>query len=179
MGLQDGRRPDLHVLSSLGRAVAVAAGVAFADQLSKVWATGRLSPGPCTPESCFDIFWTLRFHLHFNPGASFSTGPGLGRLFGAIAIVMTVVIFRMAAQATDLRSPLLLGAIAGGAVGNLIDRIVRAEDGILSGHVVDFIDFQWWPIFNIADAGIVVGVVSLILMQLFLPDDKEVVPSDG
>jgi signal peptidase II len=92
---------------------------------------------------------------------------------------MTVVIFRMAAQATDLRSPLLLGAIAGGAVGNLIDRVVRAEDGILSGHVVDFIDFQWWPIFNIADAGIVVGVVSLILMQLFLPDDKEVVPSDG
>lgn len=157
--LADGRR-------ALTTAVVVATVVAFLDQVTKQWAVGRLEAGPCTPETCIDVIGSLRFHLHFNPGASFSTGAGFGRLFGLIAIVMTVVLLRMAAGATDRATPILFGVIAGGAVGNLIDRVVRADDGPLSGEVVDFIDLQWWPIFNIADAGIVIGVLSVIVAQL-------------
>lgn len=184
MGLEDRGRPDFDFLSlavsdltsgrrALATAMSVALGVVVLDQITKRWAVGRLETGPCTPETCIDVIGSLRFHLHFNPGASFSTGAGLGRLFGVIAIVMTVVLLRMAAGATDRATPILFGAIAGGAVGNLIDRLVRAEDGFLSGEVVDFIDLQWWPIFNIADAAIVVGVLSVIVVQLLMGDDEQ------
>ena len=61
--------------------------------------------------------------------------------------------------------------VAGGAIGNLIDRIVRADSGPLSGAVVDFIDWHaygyHWPVFNIADAGITLGVGVLIAESLF------------
>ena len=141
------------------------------DQLSKAWAVANLSVGPCTPDTCIDVFWTLRFRLHFNRGASFTTGTGLGPLFGVIAIVMSLFLFRTASRLPVSRRgagrPLaaLLGLVAGGAIGNLIDRIVRAESGPLSGAVVDFIDLQWWPIFNVADMAIVGGVITLILGQ--------------
>ncbi|MEM7010913.1 MAG: signal peptidase II [Verrucomicrobiota bacterium] len=57
--------------------------------------------------------------------------------------------------------------MGGGAIGNLIDRMVRAEDGIATGKVIDFIDFQWWPIFNVADMGVVVGVICFIVYSMF------------
>jgi signal peptidase II len=48
-------------------------------------------------------------------------------------------------------------------VANLIDRVFRAHDGLLSGAVVDFVDLQWWPVFNLADAVIVVGGILMVL----------------
>ena len=60
-------------------------------------------------------------------------------------------------------SPVLLGMVLGGAVGNLADRVARAGDGFLGGAVVDFIDLQWWPVFNAADSAIVVAGVILVL----------------
>ena len=53
---------------------------------------------------------------------------------------------------------------------NTINRFVRGE-GILDGAVVDFIDFSFWPAFNIADSGITVGVVILVLASFFPPDE--------
>ena len=50
-------------------------------------------------------------------------------------------------------------------MGNLIDRAFRAGDGFLGGAVVDFIDLQWWPVFNVADAAIVVGALLLFGTQ--------------
>jgi len=57
----------------------------------------------------------------------------------------------------------VVGAVVGGAVGNLVDRLFRADDGLLSGAVVDMVDLQWWPVFNLADAVIVVGGVVVVL----------------
>ena len=173
---------DIHVLSgadgvrtatrSLRLALIVAVVLAVIDQATKAWADNRLVAGPCTPtgDECIDDFWTARFHLHYNPGAAFSTGRELGPLFGVLAIIMTVVLLNLARKRVDRLGPVLLGAIAGGAVGNLVDRVTRAEDGLLSGSVVDFIDFQWWPIFNIADAAVVVGVIIFIVYSLFDPE---------
>jgi len=48
-------------------------------------------------------------------------------------------------------------------VGNLSDRLLRAGDGFLGGAVVDFVDLQWWPVFNVADAAVVVGGLMLVL----------------
>ena len=141
------------------------------DQVTKQWAVSRLAAGPCTPDSCIDVLWTLRFHLHFNRGASFSTGQGLGPWFGVLALFMSVYLVRQAVKEQRLGITALFGGLAGGAVGNLADRLFRADDGFLSGAVIDFIDLQWWPIFNIADMAIVGGVLSLIGLSLVRPQD--------
>jgi signal peptidase II len=52
------------------------------------------------------------------------------------------------------------GCIIGGATGNVLDRVFRGS-GFMSGAVVDFIDLRWWPVFNVADIGIVCGAIAL------------------
>jgi signal peptidase II len=133
-----------------------------ADQATKQWAVNRLDRSPCSVEgSCIDLFWTLRFRLSFNSGAAFSSFTGGGSVLGVIAIAMSVYLAVLASRSTDSWSPWVFGTIIGGAVGNLTDRVFRADDGLLSGAVVDFIDFQFWPIFNVADIAIVGGVIVL------------------
>ena len=78
---------------------------------------------------------------------------------------------RQAVKEQPIGITALFGGLAGGAVGNLADRLFRADDGFLSGAVIDFIDLQWWPIFNIADIAIVGGVLSLIGLSLVRPQD--------
>ena len=58
------------------------------------------------------------------------------------------------------------GLIAGGALGNLADRVFRG-DRILHGAVIDFIDFQWFPIFNVADMAIDIGGALFVLWTIF------------
>ncbi len=58
----------------------------------------------------------------------------------------------------------------GGALGNLTDRVVRGSG--FSGRVVDFIDFRWWPVFNVADSAIVIGA-GLILLSGVLRSSAE------
>ncbi|MFM8528695.1 MAG: signal peptidase II, partial [Ilumatobacteraceae bacterium] len=69
-------------------------------------------------------------------------------------------------------SALGVGLIIGGAVGNLVDRVFRG-DGFLNGSVVDFIDFQWFPIFNVADMGINVGGAILVIGYVLRPESSE------
>ena len=59
-------------------------------------------------------------------------------------------------------SAIAAGCIAGGALGNLTDRLFRSDDGFLTGAVVDFIDVQWWPVWNVADMGVVLGGAALV-----------------
>lgn len=155
--------------------------VVILDQATKIWAVDRLVAGPCTEEGdgCIDLLLSLRLHLVYNRGAAFSTGTDLGPLFGLIALVMSAGLLVVASRRRDRWTPVLLGLIAGGAIGNLIDRIARADDGILSGPVVDFIDLQWWPVFNIADSAVVVGVLAYIVYSLFEPERSEPDPSDA
>ena len=73
-------------------------------------------------------------------------------------------------------TPLAVGLIVGGAIGNLIDRAFRSDAGFLKGGVVDFVDLQWWPVFNIADAAIVVGGVMMFWLGL---KSAQEVPEDS
>ena len=67
-----------------------------------------------------------------------------------------------------------VGMIVGGALGDLVDRALRTNGGsFFSGSVVDFIDFQWWPVFNLADMGVVVGGFLLVFAYLRSPLDDE------
>ena len=156
-------------------AFAVAAIVVVLDQITKNWAERSLAAVPCSssPDACIELFWTLRLHLHYNTGAAFSTGTGLGPLLAVIAAAMSVLLFNMARTRADRLGAFLLGLIAGGAIGNLSDRVIRADDGPLSGAVIDFVDFQWWPIFNVADSAVVVGVITFIVYSLIAPEAGE------
>jgi signal peptidase II len=143
---------------SLSRRVAlIVAVVLVCDQLTKHWAVSQLNDG-----RIIDVVWTLRFALGFNSGFAFSQGQGLGPFIGVIAVGASIWLVRAAVLAV---APLLsygYALIAGGAIGNVVDRIFR-EDKWMRGRVVDFIDFQWFPVFNIADSSITVGAVVLVL----------------
>ncbi len=132
-----------------------------ADQVTKVWAVAALSDGPV---QVLGDFFVLR--LTRNPGAAFSSFQGGGPILGLIAVVMAVVIV-VALSSTERRAEAAaLGAIMGGALGNFLDRVFRG-DGFLDGAVVDFLDFSFWPTFNVADSAITIGVVWLLLMAFF------------
>ncbi len=158
----------------LTRILGTCAGVLVLDQITKRWAISALSDGP-TGE------WLgVRFRLLFNPGASFSTfaDGSAGPVLGVLAFVIALVLLRAGYKATDRWSPYIYAIIAGGALGNFADRLLRAEDGVLSGTVVDFIDFGWWPVFNIADTALIGGVGLLVLATMLTPDDAESTGSD-
>jgi signal peptidase II len=155
--------PSPRPLRPLWWAVSTAVAVVIVDQLTKRWALAALEPGSCSqPDACIDLVAGVRFHLVFNTGAAFTRGAGYGPVLGVLALVMACTLLYLSTKRADRFGVLLFGAVAGGAVGNLLDRIFRADDGLLTGAVVDFIDLGWWPVFNVADSAIVVGVVGII-----------------
>ena len=145
---------------SIMMSVAIAAVVVAADQLTKEWALGRLGDG-----EIIHVIWTLQFNLAFNTGMAFGKAQGLGPVIAVIATVVVVGLLVSLRRASSALSTVAIGSVVGGAVGNLIDRVFRA-DGILDGSVVDFIDFQWFPIFNVADIAINVGGILLVIGYL-------------
>ena len=103
---------------------------------------------------------------------AFSQGTGLGPIIGVVALFVIVGLLITVGRSTSRWYPLAVGLIIGGALGNVIDRLVRGE-GWLRGGVVDFIDVQWWPIFNVADIAVSVGGVLLLLTSLTAPPEPE------
>ena len=142
----------------LALVVATAAVILTLDQLSKWWALENLDDGPV------DLIWTLRLNLTFNSGAAFSTAGGLGPVIAVVAFVVVGFIFWTGREVRGRTVAITLGMIAGGALGNLADRVFRSNDGWFGGSVVDWIDLQWWPVFNVADASLVVGGILLVLL---------------
>ncbi len=146
--------------------VAVVALVAVAlDQLTKHWAVNALANGHVV-----HVVGSLQFNLYFNTGVAFSlgSGRGVGPLISVLAIVM-VVALSFGATSRYTLGAVASGLISGGAVGNLIDRAFRGDAGFLHGGVIDFIDLQWWPVFNIADACVVVGAILLVIASFKMP----------
>ena len=135
----------------------IAALVLLLDQITKIWAVAALD------DRTIDVVWKLQLRLVRNPGTAFSLGESMGPLVGVIACVVVVVLVRLAREPRSLASAVGIALILGGAVGNVVDRLVRSPHGFMKGHVVDFIDFQFWPVFNVADMGVTCGVVLVIL----------------
>ena len=147
-----------------GVTLATALGVVVADQITKHWALNALADG-----HTIDIVGSLRFNLAFNTGMAFAKGQGIGPVIAVVG-VLVVAYLLVGLRRNTTPGALFVGLVAGGASGNIIDRLFRGE-AWLHGAVVDFIDLQWWPIFNIADAGIVVGAASLVVASM-LPERK-------
>ena len=134
--------------------------IVAADHATKHWALNRLSNA-----RTIDLIGSLRFNLAFNKGMAFSQATGAGPIIGALAFVVIIVIVLWLRRNAQGLAGVAAGLIVGGATGNLIDRLLRG-DAWLRGAVVDFIDLQWWPIFNIADAAISTGAVLMIVASV-------------
>jgi signal peptidase II len=137
----------------------VATLVVTVDQLTKWWALEALD------DRSIDLVWTLRLHLVHNSGAAFGLAQDWDTVIAVVALLFVIVVAWASWGGSRLSlPPVLLGMVLGGAIGNLADRAVRSGDGFLGGAVVDFIDLQWWPVFNTADSAIVVAGVALVLI---------------
>nr|WP_295827166.1 signal peptidase II [uncultured Azospirillum sp.] len=148
----------------------VAVAVVVLDQASKWWILEQvMQPVPHVVEvtSFFNLV------LVWNFGVSFGTFAGGGALMpyilSAVAAVIAVCLIVWLKQAERRLIALALGFIIGGAVGNVVDRLMH-------GAVVDFLDFHlagwhFWA-FNVADSGISVGVVLLLIDGLFAGREK-------
>ncbi|MCE9573690.1 MAG: signal peptidase II [Deltaproteobacteria bacterium] len=161
----------------------------LADQATKIWARETLPTNPpncvlpdaVVDHKCYgeavpvvDGYWDWR--LSFNPGSAFGLfhSQGGARVFLSIVGLLAVAgMGWMVHKAKDQQRALLwaLGLVAGGAIGNLIDRIYY-------GVVTDFVLWHWktsaeWPVFNVADVVLVVGVGILLFDVGKEPGDKK------
>ena len=137
--------------------------ILIADQFTKVLIVGYYQLGDSTQITSF--FNLVRWH---NTGAAFSFLAGASgwqrwffTVIGLLAAVL--IVWMLKSHAGQKLFAFALACILGGALGNVLDRI-------LYGHVVDFLDFHWrgwhFPAFNIADSAITIGAVCLILDEL-------------
>lgn len=131
--------------------VCVVITVLIADQLTKFLATRFLSLN--NPVSVINNLFS--FTLVYNRGAAFGVLKDQTYLFIFFSVVaITLICFSLKKSRKDKLYAFSLSLLLGGALGNLIDRL-------LFGHVIDFLDFHIWPVFNIADSAISVGAVIL------------------
>lgn len=139
----------------------VAAVVGVADQVTKTLALRHLTLGQSR-----HVVGPVNLLLTYNTGAAFGLGHGITPIVEAAVVVLVVwlvVASRRASRVATWSVAAGLGLLLGGALGNLGDRVFRHPRGF-PGGVVDFIQaVSWWPVFNVADAAIVVGVMVLVL----------------
>lgn len=137
--------------------------VVILDQLTKWYALKYLSFQPLhvEPTRFFRLFATL------NEGSAFSIFQDVNTLLIWISIIFLGALLYFWDSFPDTNpSHLFLSLIVGGGIGNLIDRISL-------GGVVDFIDFSFWPSFNLADSALSIGVVGLIALSLLDGNNKK------
>ena len=150
-------------------ALPIAALVVLLDQLTKLWIQEHMVL--YTTRTVIPGFFNIVHVL--NRGAAFgflnrSDIQWQTYFFFAATALAVMIIFHLLRMARDDDKLLItgLGLILGGAVGNLIDRIRQ-------GLVIDFFDFRIWPVFNVADIAIVLGVAGMIFAILFRMNERE------
>jgi signal peptidase II len=138
----------------------ISAVIVLLDQVSKAWALRDLADG-----RIIQVIWTMQFNLTFNRGMAFSRGTGIGPIIGVIGLVVVVLLLLSLRRADNTLTRVATGLIIGGALGNILDRLFRGS-GWMRGAVIDFIDFQWWPVFNVADMAIMIGAATMMVAML-------------
>ncbi len=137
------------------------------DQATKVLAVATLEGRGVVDAGLGGL---LEWQLVRNTDAAFGI-PGFTGMFVLVSVVVLAVVARALPRTDRLSLAAAYGLVTGGALGNLTDRLLR-HPGFPDGGVVDFIKVGWWPKFNLADVGIVVGA-ALIVALMFLVDREE------
>jgi signal peptidase II len=159
-----GARPDVaparrrRLVATL---VALAAVTLVLDQATKAWALAGLDEGVRHPV----LGDLLGLQLLFNPGAALGLATGTAWLLTIVAITVVVVIIRVSRRLGSTGWTIALGLLLGGALGNLVDRLIR-DPGVFMGHVVDFIAYGDLFVGNVADIAIVAAAGLLMLLSL-------------
>lgn len=140
---------------------AIAVVVIVLDQATKAWALVALDER----DRVALLGEVLGLVLVRNPGAAFSFATGQTWLLSLVAIAVSLIIIRVSRRLASASWAIALGLVLGGAVGNLIDRMVRAP-GVLRGHVIDFIDYGGYFVGNVADIAIVAAAGGIVVLSL-------------
>lgn len=130
------------------------------DQITKAWALVALDDRDV---GVIGDFFTLR--LVFNPGAAFGTGTEYTIVFTCLSAVAVLAILYFSRRMADTFWVVGLGVLLAGVLGNLTDRVFR-EPEPFHGHVIDFLSFGNFPVFNFADVFINVAAGVIILQSL-------------
>jgi signal peptidase II len=160
-------RPGVPGHRRTGVLAATAVLVLALDLVSKVLVVAKLSQRPPV-KLPGEFIWLVHAR---NPGAAFSFAEGATVVFTAVAAIVIVVIVRTASKLRSTAWAISLGLVLGGAAGNLVDRLFRSP-APLRGWVVDWISLRspdgrmLFPIFNLADSGIVCGGILAVLLAL-------------
>ena len=158
---------------SITLALYATAAVAYAlDRMTKLWVEAALA-GRAPIEIVPGV---LSFNYTTNSGGAFGLGRSAPWVFAGATVLVSVVIVFVSFRLDRRPLALALGLILGGALGNLTDRILNGPG--LSGSVIDFIDLQVWPVFNLADASIVVGAI-LLAMSSARREEPEGTPEEA
>ena len=146
------------------------------DQVSKWWIVTEVM----NPPRFIPVFPSFNLVMGWNRGVSFgifdSASPPNQWLLIALALVVVSVLLVWLKRSDRFLISLAIGMIVGGALGNVTDRIHY-------GAVADFLDFYigdfHWPAFNVADTGITIGVVILVLESLFVGSETDKKDTDN
>ncbi|WP_460820675.1 signal peptidase II [Microlunatus parietis] len=159
---QDESRPPTHLLRLRLLYAAVAVIGVTLDLITKVMAVAWLNPA----DPVHLLGGLLRLQLVRNPGAAFSLGENFTPVFAVLsaAVLVGVVLFGVR-RIGHTGWAVAFGLVSAGVAGNLIDRLFRAP-GPLHGHVVDFLQLPYWPIFNVADMCITAAAILIIVLSV-------------
>lgn len=144
---------------------AVAGIVLVLDQATKFVALQTLPPPQPTAQVVDSSLPLLQWQLIGNTGGAFSI-PGFTWMFVAVTVIVLVLVTRALPRTDRLGLTVAYGLVAGGALGNVSDRLLRSDGLLPEGAVVDFIKLGAWPTFNVADMAIVCGAALILLLTL-------------
>jgi signal peptidase II len=148
---------------------AIGATAYLLDRATKLWVEHTLAGRPPLRV----IPGLLTFNYTTNSGGAFGLGRSAPWLFAGASIMVAVAILIASFRLSRFAIAIALGLILGGALGNLTDRFANGPG--FTGHVIDFIDFQVWPVFNLADSAIVIGAV-LLAFSTAVHEEREGTP---
>ena len=151
-------------------ALSLALVVVILDQASK-W---MILTQVMVPPRVIEVLPIFNLVLTFNQGVSFGLFSGEAvwqpYMLSALALAITIGLFVWLARQPSRHLAIAVGLVAGGAIGNVIDRLRISA-------VVDFLDFHWgdwhWPAFNLADTAITLGVISILLVDILFDSRNE------
>ena len=126
------------------------------DLVTKRWAAATVADAP---DTVIDPWLTFTFRE--NAGSAFNLVPG-GPILGIAAIVAVLIVVGSVWHPRPSSEVIGFALVGGGALGNLADRVFRG-DGWLDGRVIDWIQFPNFPVFNVADSAITIGVATLLI----------------
>ena len=157
----------------------LAAGVILLDQGTKFWAEAELEPGVGIPV----IGELIQWRLVYNPGAAFGIGGDYTWILSIVAALAVVGLAVLVTRLSSIRWAIAAGALFGGAISHLGDRLFR-EPAFARGEIVDFIDYAGYFVGNVADIALVLGAVGVVLLSLMgvsprRPEPREPDPSHG